>query len=367
MLTAALLLCATCALAARSRLADHGPSTPKAAPAFTPATDVPYEELVPQRFVLASAAPIYNWGQLPFDDVAQVASGQLDGSTGAFVLSSSSLLFIQYNANFTQTSVALDGISLEAGSRIATDPVSLALVAIATPSAFYFVSCSEALCSIVDVAGADLGAVTDMAVVPGSSLTAYIASPAGGFMYEFGAGLQLLQAEPPTAVAYYAAGSTVAFGGSLNVYLYVNNTMVRRDWVTNVTTGTGGVYDGPVTSMAFDAYGWLFVGTTAAVNILFPNQTVNHLSRFQGLPYNETTSVAIEHSTQFLWVGTAMGAARWNRTDGSWRYFYLQRYLPGLSIVSSLSSGIANFTVIATDGGISIIESQYWTLAQKAA
>ena len=115
MLTAALLLCATCALAARSRLADHGPSAPPP-PAFTPATDVPYEELVPQRFVLASAAPIYNWGQLPFDDVAQVASGQLDGSTGAFVLSSSSLLFIQYNANFTQTSVALDGISLEAWS-----------------------------------------------------------------------------------------------------------------------------------------------------------------------------------------------------------------------------------------------------------
>ena len=366
MLAAALLLCVSCALAARSRLADHGPAAPQPPP-FVPATDVPYEELVPQRFVLASAAPIYNWGQLPFDDVAQVASGQLDGNLGAFVLSSSSLLFVQYNTNFTQTSVALDGISLDAGSRIATDPVSYALVAIATPDAFYFVSCSEALCSIVDVAGADFGAVTDMTVVPGSSLTAYIASPAGGYMYEFGSGLQLLQAEPPTAVAYYPAGSMLAFGGSLNVYLYVNNTMVRRDWVTNVTTGTGGVYDGPVTSMAFDKYGWLFVGTTAAVNILFPNQTVNHLSRFQGLPYNETTSVSIEYNTQYLWVGTTKGAARWNRTDGSWRYFYLQRYLPGLSIVTSLSSGIANFTVLATDGGISIIESQYWTLAQKAA
>ena len=59
-----------------------------------------------------------------------------------------------------------------------------------------------------------------------------------------------------------------------------------------------------------------------------------------------------------LWVGTARGAARWSRADSTWRYFYLQRYLPGLSMVASLSSGNPNFTVVATDGGIAILESQ---------
>ena len=73
---------------------------------------------------------------------------------------------------------------------------------------------------------------------------------------------------------------------------------VFGDWATDISTGSGGVYDGPITSLAFDNLGWLFVGTTACVNILFPNATVNHLSRFQGLPYNETTSVAIEYNTR---------------------------------------------------------------------
>ena len=60
----------------------------------------------------------------------------------------------------------------------------------------------------------------------------------------------------------------------------------------------GGVYDAPITSLAFDRLGWLFVGTMSCVDILFPNSTVNHLTRFQGLPYNETTSVSIEYNTR---------------------------------------------------------------------
>ncbi len=53
-----------------------------------------------------------------------------------------------------------------------------------------------------------------------------------------------------------------------------------------------------MTSLAYDTFGWLFVGTVADVNILFPNNTVNHLSRFQGLPFNVTTSVSIEANTR---------------------------------------------------------------------
>jgi hypothetical protein len=53
-----------------------------------------------------------------------------------------------------------------------------------------------------------------------------------------------------------------------------------------------------------------------------------------------------------------LGAARWNRADSTWRYFYLQRYLPGNSIVSLVDSTAPNMTIIITDGGLAIIESQ---------
>jgi hypothetical protein len=53
-----------------------------------------------------------------------------------------------------------------------------------------------------------------------------------------------------------------------------------------------------------------------------------------------------------------MGAARWSRADSTWRYFYLQRYLPGNSIVSLVDSTAPDMTIIITDGGLAIIESQ---------
>lgn len=86
----------------------------------------------------------------------------------------------------------------------------------------------------------------------------------------------------------------------------------------------------------------------------------------QGLPYNETTDVSIEAGSNALWIGTARGAARWDRQQGTWNYYYLQRYLPGLSQVISLSCG-STFTAVATDGGISLLEVRFWTLEQKAA
>jgi ligand-binding sensor domain-containing protein len=66
-----------------------------------------------------------------------------------------------------------------------------------------------------------------------------------------------------------------------------------------------------------------------------------------------------------LWVGTQRGACRWNSTDNSWRYFYLQRYLPGQSVVTDLASA-NGVTLIVTDGGLALIEEQQWTLAEKA-
>lgn len=90
----------------------------------------------------------------------------------------------------------------------------------------------------------------------------------------------------------------------------------------------------------------------------------------QGLPYNTTCCVAAEPatgpaSTAALWVGTARGVAR-RDPSGTWQYFYLQRYLPGESHVVALSV-TADVAVVATDGGLALLEAQPWTLAKKAA
>ena len=272
--------------------------------AVKPYVDVPYEEIVSQRFTLSTATPVYNWGQLPFDSVTQVLLGNITSDVGgAFVLSTSALIFIQTNADFTEYDVVLQGINLVQGSQIAVDGVSGQLTAVATPTNVYEVQCtltSNILnCNVLNSAPASFGTVNNViAVSDDDVLTIYVASNGGGFVYVAGKSLTLLQAEPPTAVAYFAPKNLLAFGGNESLTTYINNAPIRRDWATDIASGSGGVYDGPITSLAFDKYGWLFVGTTACVNILFPNSTVNHLSRFQGLPFNVTTSLSIEYNTR---------------------------------------------------------------------
>ena len=272
--------------------------------AIKPYVDVPYEEIVSKRFTLASAAPIYNWGQLPFDDVTQVLLGSISSTlSGTFVLSSSSIVFIS-TSDFSMYAVDLAGITLTSGSRIAVRPDTQALAIVATPGGLYQVSCSLSgstySCDVDDSAVESFGVVNDaiVASASGTSLVAYVAAMTGGFRFVTGSTPMLMQSEPPTSVAFFAPKSLVAFGSNSSLTTYINTTLIRRDWATNLETASGGVYDAPITSLAFDSYGWLFIGTQACVDILFPNSTVNHLSRFQGLPYNVTTSVSIEYGTR---------------------------------------------------------------------
>lgn len=105
------------------------------------------------------------------------------------------------------------------------------------------------------------------------------------------------------------------------------------------------------------------------VNVRFQNATVSRLGYLQGLPYNTTCCVATEPNGLLpdkLWVGTSHGAARYDSTTRAWQYFYLQRYLPGNSQVTALATG-SGVTVVATDGGLALLEAQSWTLEKKAA
>jgi hypothetical protein len=99
------------------------------------------------------------------------------------------------------------------------------------------------------------------------------------------------------------------------------------------------------------------------VNVRYPNGTVARLGWQQGLPVNRTRHVAVDKTA--LWVGTDSGLTKLDFASGQWSYFYLQRYLPGTSVVLGLAlSGSSAF--VLTDGGMSVLETQMWTLARKA-
>jgi hypothetical protein len=69
-----------------------------------------------------------------------------------------------------------------------------------------------------------------------------------------------------------------------------------------------------------------------------------------------------------LWTGTAHGAARLTSTAGgssSWRYIRGRRWLPTDEITAMATLGEGRM-LVATTGGISILEGRPYTLAQKA-
>jgi hypothetical protein len=170
-----------------------------------------------------------------------------------------------------------------------------------------------------------LGSVNAVVVRPASAGhgdQCVIASSAGLLLYAPPSLIQLLP-DPMTAVAYSPSSQLIASGNSLKLTLInQSNLVVRWDWVTNLDTQVGGVYDGPITSLAFDVSGNLYVGTTVCLNVLFTNGTVTRIDGVGGLPYNMTTSVSVESGTQVVWVGTVQGACRWDIKTNTWRYFY---------------------------------------------
>lgn len=285
-------------------------AAPHAEP-YKPYVDAGYEELISTRFYLDSAAPVYGWERLPFATPPTRAAaarvtiiGSVQELAGFYVIGGDQIIFISgSDASFLQHPVGLGSIPVDPSTCLGVDPATKHLTIVATSTSVYHINCSlsgaSISCSIIDSLPVDFQFVNGIAVIPSGNGAAYIASNTGGYLYEgLSNVVHLLQAEVPVAVAYYAPRQLLAFGGNESVTTYVNNVFVRRDWVTDVVNGAGGAYDGPVSSLAFDSLGWLFVGNSANVNILFPNMTVNHLSRFQGLPYNVTTSVSIEATTR---------------------------------------------------------------------
>jgi hypothetical protein len=81
-----------------------------------------------------------------------------------------------------------------------------------------------------------------------------------------------------------------------------------------------------------------------------------------GLPYEDTTCLAPGFADD-LWIGTTRGAIR--NVGQQYQYFGYQRWLPH-NKVNAIACG-ERVAVIATEGGLGIIDYEPYTLAKKAA
>ncbi|WP_339908227.1 two-component regulator propeller domain-containing protein [Symmachiella dynata] len=117
-----------------------------------------------------------------------------------------------------------------------------------------------------------------------------------------------------------------------------------------------------VNSLAADRNGHVWIGSAAGIDIYRDGRRVAAITPEQGLPSTSIQCLNLGHDGR-LWVGTAIGAARF---DGkSWSFRHSLRWLPNDNVrdIEFLKDGSA---VIATADGISIIRQREMTLESKA-
>lgn len=187
-----------------------------------------------------------------------------------------------------------------------------------------------------------------------------------------GATAERLSSDPALTIAVCGPQGLVVAGTSDKVFVYTAGAATPRwEWVTDLAAEAGGAYDAPATALACDeADGTVFVATIVALNVRTPSGAVLRYDYTEGLPVNGSSSVAVEPETGAVFVGAPGGLVRWSRgqdMDADWRFFHGPRYLPpGTSAIGAVAC-TANVTFVAVDGGLTLLERQTWTLAQKAA
>lgn len=378
--------------------------------------DTPYAEMIAHRFTYSGVAPVGQWPAAPFNGTRQLlrisVAAAAEGGTGKAA---------SKPASGTQVTVvvAVDGalytVAVDEGRAeirplvtIGFDPRDLVSLRAAAGSAggqmalvhskgVLSVKCAlskgaasgfATSCETVSSSSYDLGAINDVVGLETAGAGVFAIAAANG-LYRFAGGsftalatpkpgpvLSLSFHAPPSDGAGKAGGSvgTLATGSEDVVALYnvpvsdgpAAPQLSRWEWVTRLSDEAGGVYDGPAQRMAFGADGSLYVATPVCVNVRHTNGSVSRLGWREGYPMNSTTSVDVEHETGNILVGSPYGAALWESARGAWRYFYGARYLAGSSVVGPLLAASPTVSVVSTDGGLTVLESQQWTLAMKA-
>ena len=314
-----------------------------------PAPDAPYEEQVPvARRPLAGAwaadAIPTGWSALPCSALLSRAKGS---SIGPLVLCASAaspgdvLLYaprgdgaaLTITGGPSPADLARGVLAAAPGAPGAGAAWTAALLV--PGSAVYTLSCAPAAgsCAATAVGGirSPPPTIAAAAAYPSETRAGYVTVWASGsdtMVYdlpESGGGAAGVTLAGPlgwgaTALAYSALLGEVAAGNDTKV-VYIpaaspGGPPSKWEWVSNVTSGDGGVYDDVVTAMAFDdVSGNLYVGTPSALDVRSPDGVVHRIGGLKdgGLPFGNLTSLAVDGATRDwptprLWLGTTRGA-----------------------------------------------------------
>jgi len=125
-----------------------------------------------------------------------------------------------------------------------------------------------------------------------------------------------LRSAPALSVAVCPSGS-VFVGDEDKVTEYQNGAAVRFEWVTDLATLAGGVYDGPALDMVCDSQGYLVVATVVCLNVRRPDGNVVRFDFDSGMPMNNSQLLTLDSNKEGVWVGTPRGLLRWSRGQGT--------------------------------------------------
>lgn len=375
----------------------------------SPVADVPYIEIVPDRYTFEGQSPVFGWGVVPSQCcVSQAVTIPRDDGT-LLLMDSGKLLLAQrlgYTRTFTPVTVRGGGVPAHSRLLLSVDGLP---ARIATPAGLFYVNCTfpseqnvnkkQPNCDADPTVAAAFGRVNAVHTAAGGA--AFVAAENGLFRCSKKRCTRLLGSDtteaPMTALAVHNrdGSGVIAAGSADKIWLLTGDgAVIRWEWVTVISgpnLGAGGVLDGPVTALAFDnTSGDLYAGNDIALNIRSAkNRSWGRISGDAGLPYANITALLpaivdpVSGATQ-RWIGTQMGLMMHSTdpaADPPWRYFYGPRWHPGRrvtamaavrtsspTVAADLHRSASALTVFAaTDGGVVWFEQQQWTLARKAA
>lgn len=122
--------------------------------------------------------------------------------------------------------------------------------------------------------------------------------------------------------------------------------------------------DANARSMTIDKAGHRWIGTDQGIIVTTGDDYLFSIAPGPGgLPYHDVTALALDKTTEALWVGFSEGAALWQH--GRWRYFWGRRWLPGNRVQDVVSDGNGG-AWLATDQGIAHLEARLIDFETKA-
>ena len=136
----------------------------------------------------------------------------------------------------------------------------------------------------------------------------------------------------------------------------------RKEW-KNIIPKFSNMPDKNIYSIAFDDLGYLWMGTQSGAVIYDTASKWLNSKNIECLPANTVYKIAWD-KVGGVYFATDVGLAY--LCDGKTKYFSADRWIPDNKINDIAVSGDGNYIYVATDRGISLIKSEYTTLAEKA-